>query len=321
MAEIKEPIEDYGLSKKERKKSLFSKIGVVGCGHDGRNIVSLTALSGMEVVFIEVSQEKIQEALKAIEHGLDTKIENWGLTQSEKRSTMNRITGSLDYSSLKGCDFVVECIRYDVNGERSVEFRKEVFKNLEMVLESDAIIATNGTTVIVSELASNLQYKERCVSIHFPTTQPDARLIEVVRGTYTSQKVMDQISLFANLIKYKAVNVQESSGLVNFRLFATTLNEACQIFMENVASLEDIDKEIQIIFGQRFGVFHLADIFGIEKVVRLMEDMFAEYGDKKYKASPVLWRLYHAKQFGVSAGRGFYNYDEKGNKLGANVSL
>jgi 3-hydroxybutyryl-CoA dehydrogenase len=321
MAEIKEPIEDYGLSKKERKKSLFSKIGVVGCGHDGRNIVSLTALSGMEVVFIEVSQERINEALSSIEDGLDTKIENWGLTQGEKKSTMNRITGSLDYSSLKGCDFVVECIRYDSIGERSIELRKEVFKNLEMVLEHDAIIATNATTVIVSELASSLKFKERCVTIHFPTSQPDARMLEIVKGTYTSQKVLDKIVLFANLIKYRPVNVQESSGLVSFRLMATMLNEACQILMENVASLEDIDREFKVIFGQRFGVFHLADIFGIEKVVRLMEDMFAEYGDKKYKASPVLWRLYHSKQTGVSVGRGFYIYDENGKKLRPNKLL
>ena len=112
MAEIKEPIEDFGLSRKDNKRSLFSKIGVVGCGHDGRSIVSLTALSGMEVVFIEVSQERIEEAIVDIEQGLDTKIENWGLTQSEKRVTMGRIKGSLNYPDLKGCDFVIECIRY-----------------------------------------------------------------------------------------------------------------------------------------------------------------------------------------------------------------
>lgn len=318
MAEIIEPIEEFGLSSKHKKRSLFSKIGVVGCGRDGRHIVSLTALSGMEVVFIEVSEERIQEALKDIEHGLDTKIENWGLTQSEKRATMGRISGSLDYKDLAGCDFVIECIRYEANGERSTELRKEVFRNLEDALAPDAIIATNATTIIISELAAELVHKDRCISLHFPVSHTDARLLEVVRGTFTSQEAVDKIYLFAHMIKHEPISVHESSGLVSFRLMITMLNEACEIWMENVASIEDIDKEFTIIYGQRYGIFHLADIIGIEKLVMLMEDMFHEYGDKKYKASPILWRLYRSKQLGVSSGRGFYIYDETGKQLGPN---
>ena len=318
MAEIIEAIEEYGLSSKHKKRSLFSKIGVVGCGRDGRHIVSLTALSGMEVVFIEVSNDRIQEALKDIENGLDTKIENWGLTQGEKRATMGRIKGSLNYSDLKGCDFVIECIRYEANGERSTELRKEVFRNLELVLAPDAIIATNATTVIISELAADLNHKERCISLHFPITHTEAKLLEVVRGTFTSQEAIDKIFLFANMIKYIPIPVHESSGLVSFRLLIIMLNEACEIWMENVAPLEDIDKEFTIIYGQRFGVFQLADIIGIEKLVMMMEDMFHEYGDKKYKASPVLWRLYRSKQLGKSTGRGFYIYDESGKQIGPN---
>lgn len=318
MAEIIEPIEEYGLSSKHKKRSLFSKIGVVGCGRDGRHIVSLTALSGMEVVFIEVSEDRIQEALKDIENGLDTKIENWGLTQGEKRATMSRIKGSLKYSDLKGCDFVVECIRYEANGERSTELRKEVFRNLELVLAPDAIIATNATTVIISELAADLTHKERCISLHFPITHSEARLLEVVRGTFTSQEAIDKIYLFANMIKYIPIPVHESSGLVSLRMMIVMLNEACEIWMENVASIEDIDKEFTIIYGQRYGIFHLADILGIEKLVMMMEDMFHEYGDKKYKASPVLWRLYRSKQLGVASGRGFYIYDENGKQVGLN---
>lgn len=318
MAEIKEPIENFGLSAKHKKKSLFSKIGVVGCGRDGQSIVSLTALSGMEVTFVDVSQEKISEALRKIEHGLDTKIENWGLTESEKRATMGRIYGTMDYSALRDCDFVVECIRYETNGERSLELRKEVFRNLEKVLAPDAIIATNATTVIVSELAAELEHKDRCVSVHFPVAHTDARLLEIVRGAFTPQEVVDKIFLFAKLIKFMPVEIHESSGLVSMRLLVTMLNEACQIWQENTASMEDIDKEFTITFGQRYGIFEYADIVGIEKIVMLMEDMFHDYGDRKYKASTVLWRLYRSKQYGLSTKRGFYIYDESGKKVGPN---
>ncbi|NDW08813.1 3-hydroxyacyl-CoA dehydrogenase family protein [Dysgonomonas sp. 520] len=318
MAEIKESIENFGLSKGEKKRSLFSKIGVVGCGRDGRNIVNHTALAGLEVVFIEISEEKIQEALSEIERSLDTKIENWGLTQSEKRSTMNRIVGSLDYNDLKDCDFVIECIRYETNGERSTELRKDVFKNLESILAPDAIIATNATTVIISELAADLVHKERCVSLHFPIAHSDARLLEIVKGTFTSPEVLQRVLLFSKLIKFTPIEVQESSGLVSLRLMAIMLNEACQMLMENLTSMENIDEEFRVIYGMRHGIFELTDIIGIEKMVMLMEDMFNEYGDRKYKSSPILWRLYRSKQYGLSTGRGFYVYDEAGNKLEAN---
>jgi len=318
MAEIIEPIEEYGLSTKHKKRSLFSKIGVVGCGRDGRHIVSLTALSGIEVIFIEVSDERIQIALKDIENRLDTKIENWGLTQSEKRATMGRIKGSLDYNDLRDCDFVIECIRYDMAGERSIELRKEVFRNLEQVLTPDAIIATNATTVIISELAADLKYKDRCICLHFPVSHTDARLLEVVSGTFTSKESINKIFHFAHMIKHTAILVHESSGLVSFRLMIIMLNEACQIWMENVATIEDIDKEFTIIYGQRYGIFEMADIIGLEKLVMLMEDMFNEYGDKKYKATPVLLKLYRSKQLGISSGRGFYVYDEAGKIIGAN---
>lgn len=318
MAEIKESIEKFSLSKRDNEKTLFSKIGVVGCGRDGRNIVNLTAQSGMEVVFIEISEERIKEAFEGIEQILDTKTENWGLTQSEKRATMSRIRGSLDYADLRDCDFVIECIRYETNGKRSTVLRKDVFKKLEEVLTPDAIIATNATTVVISELASDLKYKERCVSLHFPIAHSDARLLEIVKGTFTSSEVLEKIIRFANMIKYLPVEVRESSGFVSMRLLVVMLNEACDMLMENLTSMKNIDKEFSVIYGQRYGIFELADLLGIEKIVMLMEDMFQEYGDKKYKASPILWRLYHSKQYGVDAGRGFYVYDETKKQIGAN---
>lgn len=321
MAEIKEPIESFSLSRKNKSNSLFSKIGVVGCGQEGRTIVNLVALSGMDVVFVEVSEQRIKAAFDAIERGLDTKIQNWGLTQSEKRSTMGRIKGSTDYSDLRGCDFVIECIRYEVNGEKSTEMRKEVFKRLEAVLAPDAIIATNATTVIISELASVLEHKQRCISLHFPVSHADARLLEIAKGTFTSAEVAEKVDLFAKMIKYTPSHIHESSGMVNMRLMVTMLNEACAILMEGIAPLEDIDKQFTISYGQRNGIFELADILGIEKIVMLMEDMFRDYGDRKYKASPILWRLYRSKQHGVKTKRGFYKYDENGKKLGVNDLL
>ena len=316
MSEIIESIEGFSLSRKYHEKKLFSKIGVVGCGRDGQNIVGSTASAGLEVIFVEISEDKIRLALDNINKNLDTKVENWGLTASEKRAIMAKITGSLDYTDLKDCDFVIECIRYDdETGERNKLLRKETFRKLEEILAPDAVIATNASTIIISELASDLKYKDRCISLHF-LNKPEAGIIEIVKGLYTSDEVFEKMKLFAKLIKHNYIPVQESNGLVGLRLFVTMLNEACQMLMENIASLEDIDKLLQIGYGYRLGVFRLADIFGIEKLVPLMDNMFDEYGDRKYKPSPLLLRLFRAKHFGLRTRRGFYIYDDDEKLIG-----
>ena len=310
MAEtLVEPIEPFGLSLKHRKKSLFSKIGVVGGGREGRNIIHLMSSAGLDVTFIEINQERIDFCFKRLSARFDQRIENWGLTPSEKKMILGRIKGSLDYSDLKDCDFVIECIRYDEEKRRDTELRKKAFEQIEKVISPDAIIATNATTVIISELASGLKYKERCVSLHFPLIHTEAKLLEIVKGAYTSEEVYQKVLLFAKLIKYETIDVNESDGLVSMRIIIVLLNEACQMVMENIAKMEDINRLMIIDYGMRMGIFNMADIIGVEKLVYLMEDMFNEYGDKKYKPNPLLWRLFRTKQLGRSTQKGFFLYE------------
>ena len=319
---IKEPLEQFGLSltAQDTKRSLFSKIGVVGCGKEGRNIVSLTASAGLDVVFMEESDERIEYVMEKLSDGLTTKVENWGLTQAEKRGIMNRIKPTLSYEDFKGCDFVVECSRYSEKGRRSTQLRKNIFKKLEEVLEPDAIIATNGSTVIVSELAAELEHKERCVNLYFPVSHSGANVLEIVSGMYTSQEVSDRVMLFAKLINYTPHKINESNGNVTLRLVTAMLNEACEILLESVSTIEDIDRTFTVVYGQRFGIFRLADIVGIERLVSLMEAMFNDYGDKKYKPNPILWKLYRSQQLGVRTGKGFYIYE--GDKpVGVNKAI
>lgn len=315
MAEpIIEPIERYGLSKRNRKRTLFSRIGVVGCGIEGSVIATTAALNGMEVVFLEPNEEKIANAYARIEAKLDKKIQNWGLTQSEKKAIIARIQGTTLYEDFEGCDFVIEAIRYDnQTGERQIAQRKKVFQQLEQVLDSDAVIASNVTTVIITELAAELQYQERCIGVHFMSNTPGSQILEIVSGLYTSQQTFDKVCQFAKLINFNYIPVAESPGLVSVRLFLTQLNEACQILMEGIATIDDIDKVLTVGFGHRQGVFKTADQMGIEKVVKLLDNLYDEYGNIKYKPSPVLLKLFRAKNFGISSGKGFYNYDESGN--------
>ncbi|GAB1416402.1 3-hydroxybutyryl-CoA dehydrogenase [Paludibacter sp.] len=311
---LTEPIERYGLSKRNRKRTLFSRIGVVGCGSEGSEIATTAALNGMEVVFLEPNKEKIANAFSRIEAKLDKKIINWGLTQNEKKAILARISGTTSYTDFQSCDFVIEAIRYDnQTGERQVDERKKVFQQLEYILEPDAIIASNVTTVVITELASELKFRERCIGVHFMINTPGSQIMEIVSGLYTSQETFDKVSKFAKMINHQYIPVVESSGLVSIRLFLTQLNEACQILMEGIATIEDIDKVLTVGFGHNLGVFRTADNMGIEKIVKMLNNLYEEYGNIKYKPSPVLLRMVRAKNFGVSTGKGFYIYDESGN--------
>ena len=306
-----EPIEDFGLSKKHKVKTLFSKIGIVGCGKEGQNIARIASKHGMEVVFIELSEAKIDEALSKIEKKLDETINHWGLTHGEKKAMLSRIKGSIDYSALTDCDFVIEAIRSETRG-RKVADRKEVFHSVEKVVDKDCIIATDSTTIIITELSSDLEYQDRCLSLHFFTNLEDAKVVEVARGLYTSDEVYEKVCKFVEMINHEVIHVDEAAGLLGVRLYISLLNEACGALIEGVGLLPDIDRIMQHGFGMSSGPFELADRIGLDKVVRWMENMYNEFGQVKYKPSPLIKKLERARRLGIKTGIGFYEYDEEG---------
>ncbi len=311
---IVEPIEKYGLSQKDRPKQLFSKVGIVGCGTVGQNIALMISQKELEVTFIELSEEKINYAMCKIEVELDNMIEHWGMTESEKRAILSRIHGYVGYQHLRDCDLVIESIRSKTR-ERRISCRKEVFKNVEKYVSPECIIATNSTTIVITELSSELEHKDRCVSLHFLTNVSKAKMIEVVRGLYTSDDVYEKVCQFVRMLGKEVIPVQESPGLISVRIFVALLNEACEVLMEQVGQMEDIDKTMRIGLGLTLGPFETADKIGLDKVMRWMENLYNEFGDKKYMASPLIKRLVRANQLGRITGKGFYKYDEMGRKV------
>jgi 3-hydroxybutyryl-CoA dehydrogenase len=309
-----EQIENYGLSKKDRPKTLFSRVGLVGCGSVGQSIALMISQKELEVVFIELSEEKINQAYERMGKELDNMIEHWGMTIGEKRAIMSRIRGQIGYEYLKGCDLVIETIRSKTR-ELRVSCRKEVFKNIEKYVAPDTIIASNSSTIVITEISAELEHKERCVSLHFLTSVPGAKMIEVVRGLYTSDDAYNKVFKFVKMLGKIAIPVDESPGLISVRMFISMVNEACDILMEGVGTKSDIDATMRVGFGLPLGPFELADKVGLDKVLRYMDNLYSEFGDKKFKASPVIKRLVRAHQFGRITGKGFYQYDETGRKI------
>ncbi len=315
MSEIlTESIENYALSKDSRPRMKFSKVGIVGCGSTGQRIALMIASRGIEVVFLEISNEKIDEAYRELEEQLDEKINHWGLTSNEKKLIMSRLKGTLDYADFSECDIVIEAILSKTR-EFSKDIRQGVFKNIEDHVKPDAIIATNSTSSVITELAADLKHKERCVSLHFSTTAPDAQIVEIVRGLYTNDEVCKNVRKFAKLINKIPVPVEESPGLISVRLGVSLISEACDLLMEGVGTKEDIDFVMRKGLGMSLGPFEMADKIGLERVVRWMDNLYNEFGDRKYKPSPIIKKLVRAKHYGRQTCQGFYKYDELGYKL------
>lgn len=317
MAEpIIESIEEFGLSRKKKSSKLFSKVGIVGCGNDGQYIARVCSSYDMDVIFWESTEDKIKESLSKIESIMDGRIKNWGATESEKKAVMSRITGTTKFKDFKDCDLVIETVPTTGKG-RSFEARKEVFEKLEQVVYSNCIIATNSTAVIISDLAENLENKKRCISVHFMINSVESRVVEITKGMYTSDWVHEKVIQFIKMIKRKPIPVEESVGLVSVRMFCVILNEACEMVLEGVGSKDDIEQLMLTGYGMRFGPFSIADIMGLEKVVRWMENLFNEFGDARYKPSPLLKRLTRHNMYGKSTGQGFFKYNEEGEKIEA----
>ncbi|MFA8300333.1 MAG: 3-hydroxyacyl-CoA dehydrogenase family protein [Hyphomicrobiales bacterium] len=302
-----EALTDFSLGKKIQPQGMIQKIGVVGCGTIGQELARTISEYGIDVVFIDTSNERVEEINNEIAAQLDEIIEKWGLTSGEKRAIMSRIKGTTDFNDLKDCDIVIEAIH---SGSRttSLNARRDLFRQIEAVIKEDAVIASNTATLMISDIASVLDKPERAIGLHFITPLYKVNVVEVVKGFYTNEQSFKQIEKFATMIGREVVSLNESPGNISTRMMAALINEACHILMEGVANVEDIDTTMRQASGHQFGPFEMADRIGLDKVLKYMENLYAEFGESKYKAAPIIKRLVRANYLGKSTGKGFYSY-------------
>ncbi len=302
-------LEDFALSKNVASgKGALSRVGVVGCGSMGQEIVRTISMHGIDVVFIDVTDEQVKRIEKKIATQLDEKIAKWGLTYGEKKAILSRIHGSSDYNALKDCDLIIESINSKKAGT-NIELRREVFRRVEEVVSEDCIITSNTSTIVISDLANVLSKPERVVGLHFLNPVDEVKIVEVVRHAKTNDASHEFVLKFAKMIAKRVINVHESPGNISTRMSVPIINEACHILMEGVASVRDIDETMKIGSGHQFGPFEMADRIGIDKVLKWMDNLYTEFGDQKYKPSPIIKRMVRAGHLGRKTSLGFYKYE------------
>jgi 3-hydroxybutyryl-CoA dehydrogenase len=304
-----EKLQDFALSKSTQKsEGGIHKVAVVGCGAMGQEITRLVSQHGMEVVFIDLTEERIAAVYKEINQQLDEMINKWGLTEGEKRAILSRIKGSVNYNDIRDADLVIESINSKRPGT-NIEVRKEVFRKLEEVVRKDTVITSNNSTLMISDLAQVLKYPERAAGLHFITPASTVKIVEVVRGTETSDRTYEMVLKFAKMIDKTPITINESPGHISSRLIVTLINEACDTLMEGVGSVKCIDTTMKLGYGLLFGPFEMADRIGLDKLLKWMDNLYAEFGLQKYKPSPIIKRLVRAGYYGLKTGKGFYKYE------------
>ncbi len=303
----------FSLGDRLKIKGNIQTVGIIGCGSVGQVITRLVAQYGMDVVFLDLTEERILEIFKEIEMQLDDVIAHWGITASEKKLILSRIKGTTKMVDLKDCNLVIETISSRQKGTL-LEMRQDLFKKVEEVVSEETIISSDLSTLMISDLARGLKHPERTIGLHFIEPIDKTRIVEVVRGRKTEDKIYEKTERFLRMINRRAILVNESPGNISTRMLIPLINEACEILMEGVASVPDIDETMKETTGYIYGPFEIADRIGLDKILKYMDNLYQEFGDKKYKASPIIKRLVRADFLGVQTEKGFYTYDKNGGK-------
>lgn len=289
---------------------MFRTIGVVGAGTMGRSIAEMLAVKGLDVLLVEKSQEHLESALEMLEASLDRQMERWAITAAEKKLILNRIHKQKSLQDLGECDLVIETVSEDL------DLKKQVFEELDRFLPETSVLASNTSTLSLTELAGVTQHPERVIGMHFVYPAFRVDVVEIIRGLQTSDDTFDRTKSFTEkVLDKKGVMVYESPGFVTTRLICLLINEALHLMEEGVASPEDIDTAMRIGYQFERGPLEMADRFGLDSVLAALERMFREYGELKYRPSFLLKKKVRAGQLGVKTGVGFFQYGKDGERL------
>ena len=276
-------------------------------------LVRVVIVESIDVIFLDLSEDRIKEVMARLNAELDRIINKWGMTPTEKKLILSRIASTTQYADLKDCDIVIETINSKRTGT-SLPLRQDVFRRLEEVLRPDAVIASNTATLMISELSAVLQNPSRAVGMHFISPVRDVKIVEVVRSMRTSAEAWEFACKFIRMIGKKVIPVNESPGNISTRMIIPFVNEACSLLMEGVATVEQIDETMREASGHLMGPFEMADTIGLDKLHRWMDNLYDEFGDLRYKPSPIIKRLVRAGMMGQRTGEGFYKWTEKGRQ-------
>lgn len=280
----------------------MEKIFVLGAGTMGSGIVQAFAQKGYEVIVRDIKDELVQSGIVRINNGLSKLVSKGKMTEETKEDILSRISGTTDMNLAADCDLVVEA------AIENMKIKKEIFAELDKICKPETILASNTSSLSITEVASATNRAEKVIGMHFFNPAPVMKLVEIIRGMATSQETFDAVKELSLAIGKEPVEVAEAPGFVVNRILIPMINEASFILQEGIASVEDIDTAMKYGANHPMGPLALGDLIGLDVCLAIMDVLYNETGDTKYRSSSILRKYVRAGWLGRKSGRGFYNY-------------
>ena len=277
-------------------------LGVVGAGTMGNGIAQVFAAHGHDVVLVDINEEVLKRGVANVDKSLSRLVKKEKISEEDKAATLGRLKATTSMDDLANADLVVEAV------SEKIEVKRAVFTELDRIVKDDAILASNTSSIWITEIAACTGRADKVIGMHFMNPVPMMKLVEVIRGQDTSDETLDRVMSLSRELGKEPVEVNDSPGFVSNRVLLPMINEAICCVHEGVATPEAIDTVMKLGMAHPMGPLTLADFIGLDVCLAILEVLHGELGDDKYRPSPLLRKMVLAGHLGRKSGRGFYDY-------------